>query len=232
VTLHLPASFYPTGAVSAARPNIRFNCVSQAQARTFRQSSAMLEPVENGVPIEPLQARHARREFVLALGRICPEKGFHLAIDAAEMARMTLLIGGQVFPYPAHERYFAEEIRPRLGPTARFLGPLDFARKRRLLTAARCLVVPSLVAETSSLVAMEAIACGTPVVAFRAGALVDIVEPGMTGLLVDGVPEMARAINAVDRIDRDRCRAIAGERFSLARMVEGYFALYRRLAGA
>lgn len=92
--------------------------------------------------------------------------------------------------------------------------------------------MPSLIPETSSLVAMEAIACGTPVIAFPAGALPDIVEHGVTGFLVHTVGEMADAIHMVDGLDRERCRATARERFSLQRMVEGYFSYYRRLAGS
>ena len=181
-------------------------------------------------PFDELQGRHAKRKFALALGRICPEKGFHHALDAAALARVPLLIAGRVFPYPDHEEYFAEKIRPRLGPQARFLGNLDFARKRRYLTTARCLLMPSLIAETSSLVAMEAIACGTPVVAFPVGALPDLIEPGVTGFLVDDTQQMAEAIHASGSIDRERCREVARRRFSLKRMVEGYFGYYRRLA--
>ncbi len=90
--------------------------------------------------------------------------------------------------------------------------------------------MPSLIAETSSLVAMEAIACGTPVVAFPVGALPDLIEPGVTGFLVRDTREMAEAIHASDGIDRGRCRDIARQRFSLERMVEGYFGYYRKLA--
>ena len=218
VTLHLPAEFYPPGAVTPARP------------RTFPALPNMLPPIRGGVPIERLRARHAKRKFALALGRICPEKGFHLALDAAALAGVPLLIAGQVFPYPYHQRYFDEQIRPRLGPTARFLGPIGFARKRRLLSAARGLLVPSLVAETGSLVAMEALACGTPVVAFPAGALAEIVEPGVTGFLVNDAREMAEAIVAAETIDPEQCRAAARRQFSLDHMVERYFAVYQRLA--
>jgi glycosyltransferase involved in cell wall biosynthesis len=230
VTLHLPADFYPPEAVSALRPNTWFNCVSTAQRRTFPPLPNMLEPIDNGVPFAALQARHARRNFAVALGRICPEKGFHLALDAAATAGTPLLLAGEVFPYATHQRYFAEEIRPRLGPLARFLGPIGFARKRRLLSGAQCLLAPSLVDETSSLVAMEAMACGCPVVAFPAGALADIVEPGITGYLVSSAREMAEAIAACDAIDREACRETARKRFSLDATVARYFAVYRRLA--
>jgi glycosyltransferase involved in cell wall biosynthesis len=134
-----------------------------------------------------------------------------------------------VFPYSDHQRYFAEAIRPRLGHTARFLGNLDFSRKRHFLTGARCVLIPSLVAETSSLVAMEAIACGTPVVAFPTGALAEIIEPGVTGFFVRNTREMAEAIHAADTIDRERCREIARHRFALEGMVDRYFELYRHL---
>ena len=230
VTLHLPASFYAPSAVTAERPLTWFNCVSAAQQRSFPAPPNMIEPIPNGVPVERLAAaRHARRNFVLAMGRICPEKGFHLAIDAAQIAGVPLLIAGQVYPYQAHIDHFAEQIEPRLGPGVRFLGGIDFTRKRRLLSAAHCLLVPSLVAETSSLVAIEALACGTPVVAFPAGALAEIVEPGITGFLVNDAREMAEAIHRTDVLDRERCREVARRRYSLDRMVETYFAAYRHL---
>ena len=230
MTLHLPVDHYSPEALSERRSGRYFNCVSASHHRSFPANEAMLPEIPNGVPVGELQGRHAKREFVLALGRICPEKGFHHAIDAAALAETPLLIAGRVFPYPDHEQYFVDEIQPRLGPHARFLGNLDFARKRRFLTAAKCLMMPSLIAETSSLVAMEAIACGTPVVAFPVGALPDVIEPGVTGFLVRDTREMAEAIHASGGIDRGRCRHIARRRFSLERMVEGYFEYYRKLA--
>jgi glycosyltransferase involved in cell wall biosynthesis len=229
VTLHLPVDHYSLEALSARPPGRYFNCVSASQRQSFPASEAMLPEIPNGVPVAELHARHAKRNFALALGRICPEKGFHHAIDAAVLAQTPLLIAGRVFPYPDHEQYFAEKIEPRLGPQVRFLGNLDFPRKRRLLTAARCLLMPSLIAETSSLVAMEAIACGTPAVAFPIGALPDLIEPGVTGFLVRNTEEMAEAIQAAGSIDRERCREVARRRFSLKRMVDGYFGYYRKL---
>ena len=107
--------------------------------------------------------------------------------------------------------------------------PARLARKRRLLAAARCLVVASEVAETSSLAAREAAACGTPVVALDRGALAETVRHGETGLLVARPDELAAALAAVGTIERARCRAEAEARFAAERMIDGYVAIYRRL---
>jgi glycosyltransferase involved in cell wall biosynthesis len=141
-----------------------------------------------------------------------------------------LLIAGEVYRYAEHERHYRDDIRPRLDRHRRFLGPLGGARKRRLLAVARCLLVPSLVAETGSLVAMEALAHGTPVIAFPNGALVDVVEHGVTGFLVRDTAEMARAIRDAPRIDPEACRAAARARFSAEAMVHRYLDLYAVLA--
>jgi glycosyltransferase involved in cell wall biosynthesis len=229
-TLHLPLPWYPTEALRPWRPDTWLHCVSAAQRREAPADLDLLPDVPNGVDLEAPHARHARRGFALALGRICSEKGFHLALDAAKRAGVPLLLGGEVFRYPAHERYFADEIAPRLDRQRRFLGPVGLARKRRLLSAARCLLVPSLVAETGSLVAMEALACGTPVIAFPNGALVEVVEHGVTGYLVRDAHDMAAAIPLASRIDPAACRAAARARFSAETMVARYLALYRKLA--
>ncbi len=230
VTLHLPLDWYPPGALEPARDDLWMHAVSASQQARAPAGARLRPPIPNGVDIEALARRHARREFALVLGRICPEKGVHLALDAARIAELPLIIGGQVYRYQWHERYFSEEILPRLDRRRRFLGPLGFRRKRRFLNAARCLVVPSLAAETSSLVAMEALACGTPVVAFPNGALPDVVEHGRTGFLVNDVAEMADAMIAARTLDPEECRAAARKRFSLDRTVAAYFDIYRTLA--
>ncbi len=230
VTLHVPVDWHPAEALSPARPDTWLHCVGQAQHETWPKSQHLLPPIENGVPVEALAARHAKRRFALILGRICPEKGVHLAIEAAKRADIPLIIAGEVFPYEAHQRYFAEEVQPRLDARRRFVGPVGFARKRRLLTAAQCLLVSSVVSETSSLVAREALACGTPVVGFAKGALPETIEHGRTGFLVDTVDEMAEAISHTRNLDPALCRKAARQRFSLEAMAARYFALYERLA--
>lgn len=230
VTLHLPPDWYPAEMFRPTRPGTWLHCVGAAQHAACPKSPYLLPPIENGVPVEALAARHAKRAFALVLGRICPEKGVHLAIEAAKRADASLLIAGEVFPYEAHRRYFTDAVQPRLDGRRRFVGPAGFARKRRLLTAARCLLVPSLAPETSSLVAREALACGTPVIGFPNGALPDTVEHGRTGFLVDSVDGMADAIGLAPGLDAALCRRVAAERFALGGMTARYFALYRRLA--
>jgi glycosyltransferase involved in cell wall biosynthesis len=203
--------------------------VSTRQRGNCPPCANLLEEIENGVAPELFSSCHARRNFAITMGRICPEKGFHHALDAAKRAKTSLLLAGEVFRYEAHENYFKCEIAPRLDGSRRFIGPVDFRRKRRLLSSARCLLAPSLVPETSSLVAMESLACGTPVIAFRSGALADIVEDGKTGFLVSDESEMADAILAAPSLDSDVCRQAARERFSHARMIQKYFAVYEHL---
>lgn len=203
---------------------------AKTQRRAGGVATAALPVVPNGIALDGFRAAR-KRGYALALGRICPEKGFHLALEAARRAGVPLALAGQVFPYAVHERYFRNEIAPRLDRARRFLGPLDPARRRCLLAGARCVLVPSEVAETSSLVAMEALASGTPVVAFRRGALPEIIEDGRTGFLVGSVEEMATAIERSRRLSSAACRASAEERFSAASTARGYLRLYGEIAG-
>jgi glycosyltransferase involved in cell wall biosynthesis len=230
VTLHLPLEWYSFALRPLRRSRTWLHCVSRSQRAGGSHGLPLLPEIENGVSDTFLAARHAPRSFALTLGRMCPEKGFHLAIDACNRAGVPCLLAGQVFPHSTHESYFDAEIVPRLDERVRFIGPLGFQRKRRFLAAARCLLVPSLVAETSSLVAMEALACGTPVIAFASGALPDIVEHGKTGFIVRDANEMAAAIRDVGIIDRAVCRAVARKRFSLRHTLNRYLELYQRLS--
>jgi glycosyltransferase involved in cell wall biosynthesis len=170
-----------------------------------------------------------REEFAVALGRICPEKNVHEALEAGTRAGTRVLVGGHVFPYREDGGYFAQKIQPLLereGVSHRFLGPVETERRQRLLARAKCLLQSSRAEETTSLTAMEALSVGTPVIAFRSDALAEIIEDGVTGYLVDSVEEMADAIQRVGQIRPEDCRAAAEQRFSRARMVHDYFNLY------
>ena len=230
VTLHLPLALYPAAALRPARAGTWLLPVSASQARGS-PDLPLLPPIENGVDL-PASRPHARHGYALALGRICPEKSFAEALDACHLAKCPLLLAGHVYAYREHLQYFARQIAPRLDHSRRWIGWVAGARKRRLLAGARCVLIPSRIAETSSLVAMEALAAGAPVIAYPAGALPDIVAHGRTGFIVEDVPSMARAIRDADRIDPEECRRAARERFSSGRMIGEYLTLYERLVGA
>jgi glycosyltransferase involved in cell wall biosynthesis len=230
VTLHCPSSWYPPRSLQADRANTVFNAVSRHQSATLPTGCRLLPPIENGVPIAALSARHAKRSFALMLGRIAPDKGVHVGLQAAHDANVPLIVAGQVFSYPEHEAYFASMVAPRLDRRRRFIGPIGLARKRRLLGAARCLLVCSQADETSSLVAREALAAGTPVVALRRGALASTIEHERTGFLVENPAALAAAIKRTAEIDPDTCRRVAHERFDARRMTQSYMGVYRALA--
>jgi glycosyltransferase involved in cell wall biosynthesis len=238
VTLHLPVNWYPPEIFRITRPDTWLQCVSPSQERTCPLTSMLLPPkvlpwIGNGIDIRNFSPCESKDGYALALGRICPEKGFHLAIDAAREAGVRLVIAGKVFPYPAHEEYFQKELQPRIdGETVHFVGPIFGERKRQLLAEASCLLTPSLVPETGSLVSMEAFACGTAVIAFPSGALADVVEHGRTGFLVNDAAEMAAAIGRAREISPADCLRAARVRFSAERMIAEYLARYEQLAHA
>jgi glycosyltransferase involved in cell wall biosynthesis len=234
-TLHLPPALYEPGLFRHTPPNLFFNCVSRSQARTFSQLPSVLGVVENGVDLAEFvprnRARNGGGDYLLWLGRICEEKGPHLALELAERSGAPLVLAGSVYPFRYHQEYFSREIAPRIkrNPFTRFIESPSFPEKIRLLQDARALLVTSLIDETSSLVAMEAMACGTPVIGFRRGALPEVVAQGATGLLVDSLDEMADALEQLRVLDPRVCREHVRQRFSAERMADDYEQLYQRV---
>lgn len=228
VTLHLPATEYSIDTLHNAA-NSHLVCVSDTQQKSF-PPGCVDTVIRNGVSVDRFSPQVRRGDYVLALGRICPEKGFHLALDAASRAGFRCILAGRAYPYRSHMAYFEERIIPRLCKPHEFMGLVADERKAALLAGARCVLIPSLIPETSCLVAMEALASGTPVVAFDRGALREVIDHGNTGFLVNSVEEMASAIENIDQIDVCQCRTAVEKRFSARAMARQYLDLYRHVA--
>jgi glycosyltransferase involved in cell wall biosynthesis len=228
-TLHLPRSFYGDVSWHTLPAHVSLNCVSAAQAHTFADVPNLEGWVENGIDVDRFALQFRKDDYLLWLGRICEEKAPHLAIDVARRTGKRLIIAGQVYPFRYHQEYFAREVEPRLGGAVEFIESPSFERKIELLSQASALLVPSLVDETSSLVSLEAMACGTPVVAFRRGALPEVIQENTTGFLVNDVEEMAGALGHVKDLQGETCRAHVEQHFAAARMADDYETLYRRV---
>jgi glycosyltransferase involved in cell wall biosynthesis len=225
-TLHLPLAWYPQSIFE--QRDTALCCVSDSQARTA-PDGLRLPVVPNGIELARYQANALRRDYLLWLGRVCEEKGTAIALRVAHRLDVPLIVAGPVHPFSYHQTYFSEHVAPLLDEKRRYVGAVALEQKIELLAQARCVLIPSLAAETGSLVAMEAIGSGSPVIAFRSGALPEIVEHGVTGFIVDSEEEMAAAVKRTDEISPVRCREQALRRFDAAQMVDGYINFYRHL---
>lgn len=228
-TLHLPRSLYPAEVFHNTAKNLYFNCVSESQRAEFKDLPRMMPVVRNGIDVRRFAVGRQRADFVLWLGRVCPEKAPHLAIEAAKKAGLPIIVAGQVYPFQWHQEYWEREVKPRIDhDQVRWVELPSFEEKARLLRDARAVLVTSQVAETTSLVALEAMASGTPVIAFSIGALKEVVTPE-TGVLVNSVDEMARACSKLGNIRALNCRGWVEQEYSVRAMADGYEALIRDL---
>ncbi len=233
-TLHLPRSLYTNVDFSRIPDRLSFNCVSQSQMSEFSDLPHVLGVIQNGIALDRFESAfvpQSHREYLLWLGRICEEKGTHTALDVAQAAKAKLIVAGTVYPFLYHQKYFAREVIPRLkraGTQAKYIQRPAFTEKVDLLRNAHALLITSDINETSSIVAMEAAACGTPVVALRRGALAEVVADRVTGLLVNDADEMIAALSQVSSIDPRKCREHAEEHYSAEGMRGEYEDVYRR----
>jgi glycosyltransferase involved in cell wall biosynthesis len=185
--------------------------------------------VPNGLDIGSFPYQPVKSDYVMFLGRILPEKGTHLAIDAATGAGRRIIVAGRC-EAPAERAYFEAEIRPRLGCGVEWLGPATSAAKTRLMAGAAAVLCPYQWDEPFGLVAAEAMACGTPVIATPRGAAPELIIDQVTGFLVEP-GDLAGAVRSSDRIDSWACRSHAETAFSLERMATAYAGIYHRAAG-
>ena len=201
--------------------------ISDAQRRPLRWAN-WHATIHHGLP-RLLYTHHSQSQGYLAfLGRISPEKRPDHAIEVAKRTGLPLRIAAKVDP--ADLQYYRSEIEPLLNhPLIEFIGEISDAEKNNFVGNALALVCPYDWPEPFGLVLIEALACGTPVLAYRRGSIPEVIEDGITGFVCENLSEMVDAVERIGEIDRSRCRASFEERFTADRMARDYVALYERI---
>jgi glycosyltransferase involved in cell wall biosynthesis len=207
-----------------------YNAISRAHHATIPPGcgGSFAGVVHNAIDVESFPFSNQKDDYLLFLSRIAPEKGTHLAIEAARRVGMRLVIAAKVDP--VDRAYYEDVVAPLIdGEQVVYVGEANAIQKRRLYERAYCLLFPICWEEPFGLVMAEAMACGTPVVAFARGAAPEVVVDGQTGYLVEDVDGMVQAVRKVDRIDPYRCREHVVGHFSPSVMVERYLLLYHKI---
>jgi glycosyltransferase involved in cell wall biosynthesis len=215
-------------------------CISRSQASMAPERPGAPSVVYNPIDVDAWPVALDKQDYLVWVGRFVPEKGPQRAIRVARAAGRPLVLAGVV--QPRQERFFANEIQPHIdGEMVRYVGEVGGARKQRIFADAYAFLMPIRWPEPFGMVMVEAVAAGTPVLAFRQGAAPEIIQDGVNGFLVEDEDEMAAAVHKAGDIDPMTCRRSA-ERFAPDRVAAGYEAVYReavragreggRLAGA
>jgi len=212
-------------------PRVSVVAISEHQARSAVEVP-IAAVIRHGLDLEEFPVGDGEGGYFLYLGRMTPEKGARTAALVARRAGVPLVIAAKSRE-PAEHDYFEREVRPLLGGDVEFVGEVGGAEKLRLLGGARALLNPITWPEPFGLVMIEALACGTPVLAFPHGSAPEIVDHGVTGFLCCDAEEMESAVGRAGELDRRECRRAAEQWFSTERLVREHLALYERLlAGA
>ena len=187
-----------------------------------------LGTVYHGMPKRLLKPSFRPGQYLAFLGRLTHEKGAHIAIRIAQATGMPLRIAAKV-PRD-HRSYFKEHLEPFIdGKNIQLVGEVDDRRKQGFLDGAAALLFPINWPEPFGLVMIEAMACGTPVIAFRAGSVPEVIDDGVTGFIVDSEEEAVRAVGRVGKLNRREIRRIFEQRFAARRMADYYVDIYRQL---
>jgi glycosyltransferase involved in cell wall biosynthesis len=211
----------------AMTPRVPVISISHAQAESAN-GVRVERVIHHGIDVERMPFGRGDGGYLLFLGRMSSEKGAHRAARIAHAARAPLRIAAKMRE-PAECAYFEDRVVPLLGDVVEYVGEVDADEKARVLAGARALINPIAWDEPFGLVMIEALACGTPVLAFPRGAAPEIVDDGRTGFLCDDERMMAARVAEIDRLDRRACRTSAQTRFSAARMVAEHLELYEQV---
>jgi glycosyltransferase involved in cell wall biosynthesis len=210
-----------------AYPGVPLISISNDQRRPVMDAN-WAATIYHGQPDTLTVPGAAERKYLAFLGRISPEKRPDLAIEIAQRAGWPIRIAAKVDP--VDQVYYDTKIRPLLAlPGVEFIGEVGESDKMRFLAGAHALLFPIDWPEPFGLVMIEAMACGTPVIAFRRGSVPEVVEHGLTGFVVDTLDEAVQAVSAVDRLNRLTLRMVFLDRFSVKRMAADHVRLYEAL---
>src|SRR6266487_21385 len=209
-------------------PMVAISKSAQAQAPKALQFVGV---VYNGIAMKDYRPSvKSQGAYFAWLGRFAPEKGAHLAIEAAKRAGVPIILAGNVQRHQESMRYFREVIEPQIdNDQVRYVGPVNMRQKVKLLSRARGFLNPIEWEEPFGMVMIEAMALGCPVISFARGAAPEIVVDGETGFLVRDVDEMVSYIPRIDEIDRDVTRLHVERNFSVHVMTERYLQIYRKV---
>jgi glycosyltransferase involved in cell wall biosynthesis len=227
-TLHGRLDSPEVAAFLGAFPNAPLVSISNNQ-RGFVPHAKFISTVYHGLPVNLLQPQSVRPSYLAFLGRITPDKGPERAIRIARQAGIPLKIAAKVDR--EDQDYFSEIIQPIIdGRTVEMHGEISEAQKAEFLSGAVALLMPIDWPEPFGLVMIEAMACGTPVVAFNRGSVPEIVDQGVTGFIVEDEAEAVAAIDRIHSASRETVRSHFQKRFTARRMALDYLDVYRSLA--
>jgi glycosyltransferase involved in cell wall biosynthesis len=226
-TLHGRLDLPEHGAVYRQFPDMPLVSISNAQRKPIPRAS-WRATVYHGLPGELYSFEERPGKYLAFIGRISPEKGLDRAIQAAIRAEMPIRIAAKVDK--VDREYFEAIIKPLLDhPLVEYIGEIGEGDKQEFLAGAFALTFLIDWPEPFGLAMIEALACGTPVIAFRRGSVPEIIEDGRTGFIVESVDDAVDAIAKVARLSRLDCRKAAEQRFSSSRMASDYVAEYEGL---